>query len=74
MAWTKKPLPEKIILEQPVIPAGCAPQTAGSHEQEITGIGREIIFGHKKRQTFDWMPAALIILFALFIIIIRMKC
>jgi hypothetical protein len=47
MAWPDKPVIEKIILGQPVILVRLLPlKRLGSHEREITGVGREIIFEH----------------------------
>ena len=47
MAWTKKPLLAKVILGLSVIPVGFRPsKRLGSHEREITGMGREITFVH----------------------------
>jgi hypothetical protein len=47
MAWSDKPFTAKVILGQPVIPVGFGPsKRLGSHEREITEVGREITFTH----------------------------
>lgn len=45
MAWSDKPFATKVILGQPVILVGFRPSKGlGSHEREITEVGREITF------------------------------
>ena len=47
MAWSDKAFTAKVILGQPVIPVGFRPsKRLGSHEREITEVGREITFTH----------------------------
>lgn len=55
MAWPDKPFIEKIILGQTGYPRGLPPlKRLGSHEREITGIGREIIFEHYENDKLDF--------------------